>query len=293
MNAWLLKLLFRLFALLPLPAAHAVGAALGGLFVLIPNKRRRTAQINLALCFPECDERTRRRLLYRNLIEFGKMFTEIGVLWTRGERGMRRLVRQISGEAELRERMAQGRGLILAMPHLGAWEMVNLYASLHYPLTTLYRTPPLTGTGQIMRAARERFGARLMSADGGGVRALYKALDNGGMVAILPDQVPGGDAGAVFAPFFGIPASTMVLLSRLAAKTGAPVMLAYAERLPWGRGYHLHFLPAPADINSENVDTSATRLNAMVEQCVRALPTQYQWVYKRFRVRPPGERAFY
>jgi KDO2-lipid IV(A) lauroyltransferase len=293
MNAWLLKLLFRLFALLPLPAAHAVGAALGGLFVLIPNKRRRTAQINLALCFPECDERTRRRLLYRNLIEFGKMFTEIGVLWTRGERGMRRLVRQISGEAELRERMAQGRGLILAMPHLGAWEMVNLYASLHYPLTTLYRTPPLTGTGQIMRAARERFGARLMSADGGGVRALYKALDNGGMVAILPDQVPGGGAGAVFAPFFGIPASTMVLLSRLAAKTGAPVMLAYAERLPWGRGYHLHFLPAPADINSENVDTSATRLNAMVEQCVRALPTQYQWVYKRFRVRPPGERAFY
>jgi KDO2-lipid IV(A) lauroyltransferase len=63
--------------------------------------------------------------------------------------------------------------------------------------------------------------------------------------------------------------------------------------LPWGRGYHLHFLPAPAAINSDNVDTSATQLNAMVEQCVRALPTQYQWVYKRFRVRPPGQRAFY
>jgi KDO2-lipid IV(A) lauroyltransferase len=293
MSALLLKLLFRLFALLPLPAAHALGAALGGLFGLIPNKRRRTAQINLALCFPERDQRARRKLLRRNLIEFGKMFTEIGVLWTRGERGIRRLVRRTSGETALKERMAQGQGLILAMPHLGAWEMVNLYASLHYPLTTLYRNPPLTGTGQIMRAARERFGARLMSADGGGVRALYKALDNGEMIAILPDQVPGSGAGAVFAPFFGIPASTMVLLSRLAAKTGAPVMFAYAERLPWGRGYHLHFRPAPAAINSDNVDTSATQLNAMVEQCVRALPTQYQWVYKRFRVRPPGERAFY
>jgi len=85
----------------------------------------------------------------------------------------------------------------------------------------------------------------------------------------------------------------MVLLSRLAAKTGAPVMFGYAERLPRGRGWHLHFLPAPPEIALADTAASAVVVNAMVEKCVRALPQQYQWVYKRFRVQPAGERAFY
>jgi KDO2-lipid IV(A) lauroyltransferase len=147
--------------------------------------------------------------------------------------------------------------------------------------------------GKLMRATRERFGARLVSADNTGIRALYKALERGEMVAILPDQVPSARSGSVFAPFFGIPASTMVLLSRLAVKTGAPVMFAYAERLPRGRGYHLHFLPAPPDVNHGDLESSAATVNAMVEKCVRAAPDQYQWVYKRFRVRPAGDKAFY
>jgi KDO2-lipid IV(A) lauroyltransferase len=85
----------------------------------------------------------------------------------------------------------------------------------------------------------------------------------------------------------------MVLLSRLAAKTGAPVIFAYAERLPRGRGWHLHFLPAPPEIGQGDSEASAAAVNAMVERCVRAAPEQYQWIYKRFRVRPPGEKAFY
>jgi KDO2-lipid IV(A) lauroyltransferase len=85
----------------------------------------------------------------------------------------------------------------------------------------------------------------------------------------------------------------MVLLSRLAIKTGAPVVFAYAERLPRCLAYHMHFLSAPAEINRGSVESSAVVLNHMVEKCARAVPEQYQWTYKRFRVRPPGEKAFY
>lgn len=293
MRALVIKLLFRLFTLLPLPVAHALGATLGWLFLVIPNKRRRTAEINLQLCFPEMSRGARQRLLRRNLLELGKSFTEIGALWTRSGKGMRRLVRRVSGDDKLKKAMHRGKGVLLAMPHLGAWEMVNLYGSMHYPLTTLYRAPPMSQMGMLMRQARERFGARLVSADNTGIRALYKALARGEMVAILPDQVPSARSGSVFAPFFGIPASTMVLLSRLAIKTGAPVVFAYAERLPHGRGYHLHFHSAPPAINHGSIDSSAAEVNTMVEKCARELPEQYQWVYKRFRVRPEGEKAFY
>jgi len=293
MRAFFLKLAFHLFAALPLPVAHALGAVLGWLFLVIPNKRRRTAEINIELCFPEMSRGARQRLLRRNMIELGKSVTEIGVLWTRNEKTIRRLVRRVSGKDKLEQAIHRGQGLLLAIPHLGAWEMIGLWGSLHYPMTSLYRTPPISQMGKLMRATRERFSARLVSADNTGIRALYKALDRGEMVAILPDQVPSARSGSGFAPFFGIPASTMVLLSRLAIKTGAPVMFAYAERLPHGRGYHLHFLPASPDINHGGIESSAATVNAMVEKCVRAAPEQYQWVYKRFRIRPAGEKAFY
>ncbi|MHB8535724.1 MAG: lysophospholipid acyltransferase family protein [Sulfuricaulis sp.] len=293
MRAVFLNGLFRLFARLPLPVAHALGAVLGGLLFLFPNKRRRTAEINLELCFPEMTPRARRRLLRRNLIELGKSLVETGALWTRPKEKLLRWVRRISGEDTLRQALTRGRGLILAVPHLGTWEMIGMWGSINFPMTSLYRTPPMTQMGGLMRGARERFGARLVAADSAGIRALYRALERGEIVAILPDQVPSTRSAGVFAPFFGIPTSTMVLLSRLAAKTGAPVMFGYAERLARGRGYHLHFLPAAPEIALTDTVAAAAAVNAMVEQCARVLPEQYQWVYKRFRVRPPGAKSFY
>jgi KDO2-lipid IV(A) lauroyltransferase len=128
--------------------------------------------------------------------------------------------------------------------------------------------------------------------DAGGVRALYQALDRGELVGMLPDQEPGAGNG-VFAPLFGIQANSMVLLSRLAIKTGAPVIFAYAERLSHGRGYHLHFLPAPPAINQAPLEHSVAIMNEMVETLIRQKPQQYQWGYKRFRTRPAGESAIY
>jgi KDO2-lipid IV(A) lauroyltransferase len=95
------------------------------------------------------------------------------------------------------------------------------------------------------------------------------------------------------APFFNLPANTMTLLPRLAAKTGAAVIFCYAERLSKNRGFHLHFLPGSAQIGHADPLTGATALNAGIETCVRRLPEQYQWSYKRFKIRPPGTPRYY
>ncbi len=293
MRALFLRCLFRLFTALPLPVVYVLGIVLGALFFVIPNRRRRTARTNLELCFPELSGAARARLLRRNIIEFGKSFVEIGALWKLNKKNMSRLIRRVSGEDELKRALQRGKGLIIAAPHLGAWEMVGLYCSMHYSITSLYRAPKNPQMDELIRTARERFGAHLVPADNTGIRALYKALARGEMVGILPDQVPAKNSASVFAPFFGIPASTMVLLSRLAIKTGAPVVFAYAERLPRGLTYHLHFVLAPEEINQRDIESSAAVMNRMVEKCARAAPEQYQWVYKRFRVCPAGTKAFY
>jgi len=284
--------LLRICAAVPLPLAHALGRFIGWCLLLIPNDLRRISTTNIPLCFPEVTAAQQRRLLRASLIESGKTMTEAGALWLWPAPRLTALVQDTSGEEHLRAALAAGKGAILAVPHLGAWEMVGLYSSLHYSITSLYRPPRLADLGEMVRRGRERFGAKLVPVDAGGVRALYQALGRGELVGMLPDQEPGAGNG-VFAPLFGIQANTMVLLSRLAIKTGAPVIFAYAERLPHGRGYHLHFQPAPPSINQAPLEHSVAIMNEMVETLIRQRPQQYQWGYKRFRTRPAGESAIY
>lgn len=292
MRALLIRWLLHVCAALPLPLAHALGRLLGWSMLHIPNELRRISAINIPLCFPEFTAAQQNRLLRTSLIQAGKTMTEAGALWLWPERRLATLVRQCIGEEHLRAALATGKGAILATLHLGAWELIGLYSSLHYPITSLYRPPRLIEMGALVRHGRERFGAILVPADAGGVRALYQALGRGEMVGILPDQEPGAGNG-VFAPLFGIQANTMVLLSRLAIKTGAPVIFSYAERLPHGRGYRLHFVSTPPAINQAPLERSVAIMNDIVEKLVRQRPDQYQWGYKRFRTRPEGVAKLY
>ena len=97
----------------------------------------------------------------------------------------------------------------------------------------------------------------------------------------------------MFAPFFGIPAYTMIFLSRLSMKTGAPIVFVWCERLSFGRGYRLHFRPAARDTYSGDLAESVAAINRTVEGLIRECPAQYQWSYRRFRTRPEGEPSLY
>ena len=287
----LLTGLLRLTARLSLPVAHAVGAALGWLLGRIPNPMRRIAARNLALAFPAMAEADRKRLLRANLMETGKLLLELGPLWLWPGVQVLALARGPDGEDALADAVRRGRGAIVITPHLGSWEMAGLYYSSRHPVTILYR-PSRLGLDELSVRGRGRLGGKIVATDTQGVRALLTALRQGQVLGILPDQDPGPEGG-VFAPFFGIAASTMTLVSRLALKTGVPVFITWAERLPRGRGYALHLRALPEVTAAASLEASAAALNRGVEAAVRALPTQYLWAYKRFKTRPPGEAKLY
>ena len=289
----LLTGLLRLIAGLSLPRIHGLGAFLGGLLWRIPNAVRSLAAFNLNLCFPELMPAERDRLLRQTLIETGKGFLELGPLWLwPGERVLGLVQGSVAGEGELAAAVDRRQGAILLTPHLGAWEMAGLYYSSRYPLTILYR-PSRVGMDQLSRQGRSRVGGRVVATDSAGIRALLAGLRRGEVLGILPDQDPGEEGGGVFAPWFGIAASTMTLVPRLALKTGAPVFLTWAERLPQGQGYSLHLRPLPEVTAAASLEDSAAALNRGVEAAVRSLPTQYLWSYKRFKTRPPGQPKLY
>jgi len=282
---WLLRAVARL----PLFLVHQLGACVGWLMARIPNRQRRNALINIRLCFPHLDGEQALALRRQSLIEYGKTYSEIAYLWFRPARKVLSLVREVSGDELLRR--DDGRGVIVLSLHLGAWEMGGVYLPTQGPATVLYKPQP--ELDWLIREVRERAGAELVSADRRGIRRLAQALRRGEYVGILPDQEPRVTPGSVFAPFFGVPALTMLLVNQLARKTGARVIFAFAVRLPRAQGFHIHCLPAPAGVDSEDEITAATALNRGIENAIRVCPEQYFWAYKRFRKRPSGMPPLY
>ncbi len=292
MRAHIAKFILGFFSLLPLPLNHAFGSAIGWLSWVLPNRSRRVTEINLKRCFPEQDARWRRRIAKQSLAHTGRALTEASYLWRHGHRGVKKLIRQVSGREAVIEALAEGRGVIAVSPHIGAWEMAGLYMASLSPMATMYRPPRLAALDETIRRGRASTGAELAPANAKGVKMLIKSLARGHSVGILPDQSPKKGTG-VFAPFFGLPAYSMVLLNRLAARHHIPVFFAFAERLPFARGYHMHFVPAEEGLYDADPQTAATAMNKMVETLARSLPAQYMWSYKRFEPQPEGERGFY
>jgi KDO2-lipid IV(A) lauroyltransferase len=288
----LIKSLLVSCSWLPLAVCHALGSVIGWGFIFIPNRAARDTKTNIGLCFPEMTRSGQRRLVRQSLVETGKAILEASVLWMRpGEKALQ-LIRHVDGLGVAMKARDAGYGLILATPHLGAWEAAGLYCGATFSMTCLYRPLRMIELEALVHDARSRLGARYVPANARGIREVIMAAGKGGTVAMLPDQEPRSGSGH-FAPFFGMPAYSMTLLVRLSKRTGTPVVFTYCERLPRGRGYHLHFREAPQEIYSLDIDTAVTAMNRAVEGLIRECPAQYQWSYRRFANRPEGDRSVY
>jgi KDO2-lipid IV(A) lauroyltransferase len=293
----LVKILVHTLSRVPLSANRAFGAWLGKMTYRFSKHSRHLAEVNLRHCFPELNARQREELARSSLIESGKALSELAPLWTWPMDKLLPLAVEVEGEEAFATALEAGKGAIVLAPHLGSWELgswefLGIHVSNRYPMTNMYRPPQIKALEPFMLAGRQRSGNKIVPTDLQGVRALIKALRQGSVIGILPDQDPGLEGGR-FAPFFGVQANTMTLLSKIAVKTGAPVFTCYAERLPADKGYKVVFSAADAGIYSADEEQALSAMNAEVEKVVRVLPSQYQWSYHRFRSRPEGEPSLY
>jgi KDO2-lipid IV(A) lauroyltransferase len=271
---------------------HTIAHPLGWLLYGLKTKQRYYAETNLALCFPELSNVERQRLTRRSLVATIKVLLESPLLFLGRARRVLKLVREVSGESLLKEGLARGKGIIIVCPHLGNWEVVGLYISRHYPMTSMYRPQRHPGMDTMIKQGRERFGAKLVPSNNQGMRDLLRALQQGKVIGTLPDQNPGVGTG-VFVPFFGVMTYTPVFAGRLAHRTGASVVMVVAERLPWGRGFRIKMTPASKGLYDEDSNEAAACMNRDIETIIRATPAQYWWGYNRFRTRPEGEPPLY
>lgn len=269
-----------------LPGKRALGVLAGELAWRTGSREARVARRNLELALPGLPAGEREALARHVVRDTGRAALETLHLWTTPRRKVLRQVAAVEGLDLLEAAGAQGRGVIIAAPHYGSWELLVEFLANRGPFSLVYRVPESTAGDGFLRLARGGENVRLVPAEASAMRPLWRALQAGETVGITPDHQP-KLGGGVFAPFFGVPALTLSLIPKLAARTGAPVLLGYAERRDDGR-YTVRFEPAPAMIAGEDLEAACTAMNAAVEAVARRDLRQYQWTYKRYTLRPPG-----
>jgi Kdo2-lipid IVA lauroyltransferase/acyltransferase len=272
--------LFRLLSFLPLPLLHGIGIVVGWLvFLLSPSYRKRLRE-NLGRAGYGGS-------LVSAINEAGKGIFELPFVWCASPQRVLRAA-SIENWALAQAALDAKKGVIFLTPHLGCFEIIAQAIAEKTSLTALYRPPRKAALKPLIEGARARANLHLAPANLSGVRSLLKALKSGKAIGLLPDQVPQHGEG-VWADFFGKPAYTMTLSAKMQQMSGAPIILSYAQRRAWGRGFVIRFV-AFEEILGETPEQQASAINRAMEKLISNCPAQYIWSYNRYKT-PPGVSA--
>ncbi len=270
----------------PLGLLHAVGGLLGWLVWLASPTYRRRLRENAELA------RVPASAWRRSIAEAGRMVAETPWLWLRADNET--LARKVSwrNPQVLDAAIAERRPLVILTPHMGSFEVAARAYTVRYghvqPVTVLYRPARQRVLREFQEESRKRPTMPTAPANLAGVRQMLRALKRRESVGLLPDQVPPESQG-VWAPFFGKPAYTMTLATRLMQQAGAQCVVLRCERLPRGAGFVIHSTelarPLPAATDEGALVEAATIINETMEQVILSDPGQYLWGYHRYK--PP------
>ncbi len=290
--AWLF---IRGLGILPRSIARAAGVLIAGLAYHLLGRLRRVGMRNLELAFPALPVSERKHILrleYRNL---GWLLAEFCQMSRYTPAYASRFIRYEGLDHYLRAR-DRGQGVLVLTGHLGAWELSSFYHSLAgYPMGMVIRRLDNPLVDAMVNDIRCRHGNRVLHKDDF-ARGLLGAMRAGETVGILMDTNMTPPQG-LFVPFFGIEACTASGLARVALKTGAAVLPGFLLWEESERRYVLHFYPEIAlantgDTEADTADNTA-RFTAVLEDAIRQYPSQWLWMHRRWKTRPPGAPPIY
>ncbi|HNX75377.1 MAG TPA: lysophospholipid acyltransferase family protein [Candidatus Rifleibacterium sp.] len=189
--------------------------------------------------------------------------------------------------AALDEVVKQGRGGILALPHIGNWELLGAaIAHAGYSLNSFFLSQKEDEIGGLLDHFRSYSAIKLHDRDRGGVKAL-KALRAGELLGMIADQ--DGANNGVYLDFLGHWVSMPAGPANWSLKTGAALMPLFSLRQGHTFNYQAHFLAPVADEErgtyQERVIARTLRLTRWMENLILAHPHQYLWFYDRFKPR--------
>ncbi|MEY4978319.1 MAG: hypothetical protein RLZZ352_589 [Pseudomonadota bacterium] len=278
----------RLLAHWPLPWVRALGWLGGQVLHLVAVRRRRIAQINWALCFPQDSPAQCRRAVRQHFVYFMQAWLDRSWLWEGDEATARARLRLVGAAHELD---GSERTVVFA-PHFVGLDAGGTALALwtKRAFSSVYAEQANVAVDRWIRAGRLRYGTVKLVSKNQGLRPVVQAVRAGQVLYLLPDMDMGASE-SVFVPFFGVTAATVPTLPRIARLGQAKVVPVISRITP--QGYDVEVLPAWSDYPGPDALADTALMNQRLEAMIQTMPEQYYWVHKRFKTRPAGEPKVY
>lgn len=285
---WIAIGLLRLICKLPFSLGIKTGRNLGRLLHKLMKNRRKVAEVNIGICFPELSSKEQAALVLEvfennaiGLIETGWAY------W--GNKQFFLSITEFQDFELLDEALAEGKGVILMGAHYSPLDLAGLLFSFYgAPCSTLYRAHDNPMLDWFFTSGRSRFSYPLERKK---TRQMLRNMRKNHCIWYAPDQDL-GRKNSVYVPFFGQTAATTIATTKIHEINGSPLRVLSFRRKPDDSGYTLQIEKLDG-FPSGNATEDARLINEAIEKGIRRAPGQYMWVHKRFKTQSDGRRKLY
>ena len=279
----------------PLETSMKFGKSIGKFIGSKLTRLQKTAHRNLEIAFPAMPKNEREKIVHGTLESMGRHLGFVSHFKNFKPEDIRNLV-EVVGKEHFDKAYAAGKGVLFFTGHFGSWEVFNLLPqAFDQNINILVRRIDNPLVENFVDKMRTRFGSVTLDKTKS-ARTMFRVLENGELLGILAD-LNAQEREGVFVDFFGIPASTTTSIARLALKTEAAVLPAFAVWEESKQKYVVYIEPPIDYEKTENMDEDIKNLTQkvtnMVEKYVRLYPEQWLWIHKRWNTRPTGESNLY
>lgn len=274
---------------LPMPCRNALARLVGAIFWYAVPMRRHVIMTNLRLCFPRWSEKQRLQIAHANYVRLARAALDHGVLWKGSREKVQKLV-EFEGLEHVLNR--DNRPLIVVAPHFVGLDAAGIALNLYVRGVSLYQRQSNAEWDRAALQGRLRFSHPILIAktSSNDLRPVIRAMREGMPFYYLPD-LDNGRRNSVFVPFFGVPAATLPMASRLAHVLKAKVLFCVAHMTD--TGYKVHISAPLEGFPTKDFMADTVRLTALLEDWILRYPDQYLWTHRRFKTRPLGEPSLY
>jgi KDO2-lipid IV(A) lauroyltransferase len=293
LEAGVAQLAVGLVCALPERAAMRLAALGGSAARRLSPRHRERARTNMRIVFPDWSDAQLDTLLSQTFREMGRIVAE----WARHSRLSPEALldrAEFAGIEHVAKALARGRGALVVTAHYGNWELIPSAARHRFPhveVVTTGRTLDNPWVQEMVASRRNQGGGVVLERD---TAEIIRALRRNAVVGMLVDLRRSRKRGGILVPFLGRRAWTTHGPATIARRTGAALIPAFTRRI-LGVRHRIEFLPEipPPRGGDLRADTAAATaaLNDALASFIRAEPSAWLWVHRRWRGSPdlPGD----
>jgi len=274
-----IQILLEILSYLPIRIQYQLAGVMGFIVARTHNQVAILTDKNIRLCFGGLNRSKQLSLAKTSIRHTCISLIELASIWCWPAH---KILAKIEQQNVCEQFLHCQKGRLVIAPHLGSWELLNIWLAERGNLFSLYKPQRNASIDNFIFQSRSRNGAQLVPTDASGLRKLIKGLKRGATVMILPDQKPGRDSAQINSNFFGHAASTTTLIRNICKSIDCDVFIGAMYRLESPTTFSLSIESLDHNALAASERDSAQYLNDQIELRVRSHLGQYQWGYERF-----------